>query len=167
MIGYSDEGWGQTFGRKKPDLTNLKTGQWVMFCGHCGYTHKPDCMIKPECPECRSRMQQIHAPAKPDMLRVSIENGKYTVIQDGAGRLKALRHGEEWRDCVGDNLIFHLAHYVDDLRKLAEDAVTAEESQYVDWAKLNKESPDHDPNYKIEYPESVKKLRERLEALKK
>jgi hypothetical protein len=101
------------------------------------------------------------------LLNVSIENGKYTVIQEATGRLHALRYGEPWRDCVGDNVIFHLAHYVANLRKLAEDAVIAEESQYVDWAKLNKDSPDYDPAYKVEYPESVKKLRARLEELKK
>jgi hypothetical protein len=101
------------------------------------------------------------------LLNVSIENGKYTVIQEAQGGTRALRYGEPWRDCVGDNLIRGLAGYVDDLRKLAEDAVTAEESQYVDWAKLNKDSPDYDPSYKVEYPESVKKLRARLEGLKK
>lgn len=99
------------------------------------------------------------------LLKVEIENGKYTVIQDASGRLHALRYGQEWRDCVGDNLIFHLAHYVNDLRKLADDAITAEESQYIDWARLNRDSPDYDPNYKIEYPDSVKNLRERFEGL--
>lgn len=59
MIGYSDEGWGREFGTKKADLSELQPGQWVMFCGHCGYQHKPDCMIKNECPNCRGRMLQV------------------------------------------------------------------------------------------------------------
>lgn len=54
----------------------------------------------------------------PDTLRVTVssEGNKYTVIQDAAGRTRALRYGKEWRDCVGDNLVLALAYEVDALR---------------------------------------------------
>jgi hypothetical protein len=49
-------------------------------------------------------------------------NDKYTVYQDQSGRLKALRYGEEWRDCVGDNLIYSMAVEIEELRgKLKND----------------------------------------------
>jgi len=52
------------------------------------------------------------------MLKVDIANGKYTVVMDESrGGLMALRYGEEWRDCCGDNLIYWLATELDELRK--------------------------------------------------
>lgn len=52
-----------------------------------------------------------------DWLCVTVAGGKYTVIQDSTGRLKALRYGEEWRDCCGDNLIYNLAYELQELRR--------------------------------------------------
>lgn len=52
-----------------------------------------------------------------DQLNVTVGNGKYTVIQDSDGRLRALRYGEEWRDCCGDNLVHALACEVENLRE--------------------------------------------------
>lgn len=52
-----------------------------------------------------------------DLLCVEVADGKYAVIQDETGCLKALRYGEEWRDCYGDNLIYWLAVELDELRK--------------------------------------------------
>lgn len=49
-------------------------------------------------------------------LRVTVGDGKYTVIQEADGHLRALRYGEEWRDCTGDGLILALAHEVERLR---------------------------------------------------
>ncbi len=43
-----------------------------------------------------------------DIERVTVADGKYTVVIDG-GTLTALRHGEPWRDLCGDNLIYWLA----------------------------------------------------------
>lgn len=54
---------------------------------------------------------------KPNMLSVAVGDGKYTVIQDATGKTYALRHGEPWRDCVGDNLVLALAYEVDALRE--------------------------------------------------
>jgi hypothetical protein len=51
-----------------------------------------------------------------DLLRVEVDGGKYAVVQDSAGRVFALRNGEPWRECVGDNLILALAQEVDRLR---------------------------------------------------
>lgn len=56
-------------------------------------------------------------------LRVTVGNGKYTVISDGSGNLRALRYGEEWRDCTGDGLILALAHEVEAARALHQRAV--------------------------------------------
>ncbi len=52
-----------------------------------------------------------------DLLKVSVYNDKYTVVQDSQGHLRALRYGEEWRDCCGDGLILALAQEVDELRQ--------------------------------------------------
>ncbi len=49
-------------------------------------------------------------------LNVPVADGKYTVLVAADGRLKALRHGEEWRDCVGDGLVLALAQEVEELR---------------------------------------------------
>ena len=54
-------------------------------------------------------------PEKQEHLRVSVNEGKYTVVHDENG-LRALRYGEEWRDCVGDNLICALAYTVEEER---------------------------------------------------
>lgn len=51
-----------------------------------------------------------------DLLRVTVCNGKYTVIQNSKGELRSLRYGEEWRECDGDGLILALAQEIDKLR---------------------------------------------------
>jgi hypothetical protein len=53
---------------------------------------------------------------KPDLLNITVADGKYTLIQTGQGQLKALRHGEEWRDLTGDNLILALGQEIEQLR---------------------------------------------------
>lgn len=55
------------------------------------------------------------------MLVCKIDN-KYTVIQDKNGKLYALRYGEQWRECVGDNLILRLAQEVVSLREIINNA---------------------------------------------
>lgn len=55
-----------------------------------------------------------------ELLRVTVGNGKYTVIQDAKGALRALRYGEEWRDCCGDGMILVLAQEVANLKELAK-----------------------------------------------
>ena len=51
-----------------------------------------------------------------DLLRVSIQNGKYKVVQRFKGSLEVLRHNQYWRDETGDNLILCLAQEIDELR---------------------------------------------------
>lgn len=43
------------------------------------------------------------------IVDVSVASGKYRVVMEHGGPLHALRHGEPWRDLVGDNLVFMLA----------------------------------------------------------
>ena len=50
-----------------------------------------------------------------DMVKVSICDGKYTIIQDASGRTSVLRHGEEWRDSTGDNVILGAAYEIQKL----------------------------------------------------
>lgn len=54
-------------------------------------------------------------------LNVTVGDGKYTVIQEANGRLRALRYGEPWpaRDdsLIGDNLVLALAQEVQALRE--------------------------------------------------
>jgi predicted HAD superfamily Cof-like phosphohydrolase len=63
-----------------------------------------------------------------DRLNVTVYDGKYTVIQDEQGRTRALRYGEEWRDCIGDGLILALAQEVDILR--STDAAVARVAEF-------------------------------------
>jgi len=51
-----------------------------------------------------------------DTTYVHVADGKYTVVL-GDNKFRALRYGEEWRDCCGDNLIFYLATELDEARK--------------------------------------------------
>lgn len=50
------------------------------------------------------------------VLEETVYDGKYTVILTDKGELKALRYGEDWRDCVGDGLILALAQKIEFLR---------------------------------------------------
>jgi len=52
--------------------------------------------------------------------RVTVANGKYTLIFDPRGGLRCLRHGEEWRDLVGDGMVLALMQEVQELRKEPE-----------------------------------------------
>lgn len=53
---------------------------------------------------------------KGDLLRVTVADGKYTVVQSAKGELYALRYNKIWHGCVADNLILALAYEVDKLR---------------------------------------------------
>jgi cell division protein FtsB len=50
------------------------------------------------------------------MLKLELAEGKYTYIYEN-GNQRALRYGEEWRDLTGDNLVYFLAHELDQLRQ--------------------------------------------------
>lgn len=48
------------------------------------------------------------------VIKVTVGDGKYTFIQDEDGSARALRYGEEWRDCTGDGLMLALAQAIDE-----------------------------------------------------
>ena len=50
---------------------------------------------------------------------IELDNGKYTVIYDENNQypMKCLRYGEEWRNLVGDNLIFWLCAKIEELEE--------------------------------------------------
>lgn len=50
---------------------------------------------------------------------IELDNGKYTVVYDETNSHpeKCLRYGEEWRDLVGDNLIFWLCKRIEELEE--------------------------------------------------
>ena len=61
------------------------------------------------------------------------------MLWDAENGLCALRHGERWRDCTGDNLIFSLATEVQNLRDQLEAAQktteTKEKEKHEDISK--------------------------------
>ena len=73
-------------------------------------------------------------------MKVEVADGKYTVIQNETGRLMALRYGEEWRDCCGDNLIYSLASELAAIRAEVDAAlarVAELEKANAAWALLH------------------------------
>lgn len=50
---------------------------------------------------------------------IELDNGKYTVVYDENNQypMKCLRYGKEWRDLVGDNLIFLLCAKIEELEE--------------------------------------------------
>ncbi len=53
-------------------------------------------------------------------MKVTIADGKYTVVCDEVKDLRALRYGKEWRDLTGDNLVAELALEIEELRTAIE-----------------------------------------------
>lgn len=47
-------------------------------------------------------------------MKIELDNGKYTYINDEQGQ-RALRHGLQWRNLVGDNLVLHMAYRIKEL----------------------------------------------------
>lgn len=50
---------------------------------------------------------------------IVLDNGKYMIVYDKTNSFpeKVLRYGEEWRNVVGDNLIFWLCVEIERLRE--------------------------------------------------
>lgn len=73
-----------------------------------------------------------------DMIKVSICDGKYTIIQDASGRTNVLRYGESWRDVTGDNVVLGAAYEIDKLqsriKRLEKDLSDA-------YAEMRKQHP--------------------------
>lgn len=51
--------------------------------------------------------------------KIELDNGKYTIVynEDNQYPKKCLRYGEEWRDLVGDNLVFWLCNRIQELEE--------------------------------------------------
>lgn len=78
-----------------------------------------------EARKCLMAMADIKLPVEPGpkiQMKVTVGDGKYTVIQREGEGLRALRYGDPWRDCTGDGLIYGLAAEVASLRGSLEDA---------------------------------------------
>ncbi len=71
-------------------------------------------------------------------MNVTVADGKYTVVvpEHPNEHLRALRYGEPWRDCVGDNLIYFLAVELDEARKQIESL--KQDNQMRDDAAFNR-----------------------------
>jgi hypothetical protein len=76
---------------------------------------------------------KVDIPRDGERLRVTVYDGKYTVVQSANGGLHALRYGEPWRDCVGDGLILALAQAVEALRAGTEGAQAVDDALAVAW----------------------------------
>lgn len=46
-------------------------------------------------------------------MRLKLGNGKYEYVREDSGEQYALRHGEEWRNLNGDNLIYYLSVHIE------------------------------------------------------
>lgn len=99
-----------------------------------------------------------------NLLEVTIADGKYTVIQAENGALRALRYGEEWRDCCGDNLIYYLAAEVADLRRWKDEALQVELSWDVQAVGIELNMPLGANIVKGILPE-IQKLKARIASL--
>ena len=53
------------------------------------------------------------------MKEIKLDDGKYTIVYDKTGSypVKCLRCGEEWRNLLGDNLIYWLCARIEELEK--------------------------------------------------
>lgn len=54
---------------------------------------------------------------KPNLLDVTVGDGKYHLVQTHAGNLSCTRYREPWRDCTGDQLILCLGQEIERLRE--------------------------------------------------
>lgn len=68
--------------------------------------------------------------SKQELFRVSVNDGKYTLIAYKDGGLEAFRYGEKWRDLTGDGLVFQLGCALNG--RIAE-ALNDEEPNYTFW----------------------------------
>lgn len=59
-------------------------------------------------------------PSPEPSFKVELSNGKYTYIREATGKQYALRHGEPWRDLVGDNLISDMGYKIEELEQRIE-----------------------------------------------
>ncbi|AGH32236.1 hypothetical protein VPHG_00173 [Vibrio phage 11895-B1] len=68
-------------------------------------------------------------------MKIDLFDGKYTYIFDN-GKQKALRHGGEWRDLTGDNLIYAMACRIEELDIQLSQAIEIIEDSGVDFNEV-------------------------------
>ena len=54
---------------------------------------------------------------------INLDDGKYTIIYNENNQypIKCLRYGEDWKDLIGDNLIFWLCKKIEELEEETND----------------------------------------------
>lgn len=77
------------------------------------------------------------------MAKIELSDGKYTVIDElgEGGGFRALRHGEEWRDLAGDNLVYAMFCEIERLRASREYCKTLVKGLTHENAILKGETP--------------------------
>lgn len=88
-------------------------------------------------------------------MKTEIKVGEYTVIHENGTNFHALRHGEQWRDLTGDNLVLALVSRIEHLEKLwlepTEQMVNAGLAEIQTWLdnlnelRINQEGSYIDP----------------------
>lgn len=71
---------------------------------------------------------------------IHLEDGKYTIVLRSDGAMHALRHGEPWRDLVGDKMVMAMAHEILELRQVVPaDGSVLQRADAWDavWQQLN------------------------------
>ncbi len=76
------------------------------ICDLCSQKHNPRVKCREYFKDPKNRKPEIDD--KKISYKIDVANGKYTVISYEDGGMKALRHGEEWQDLCGNNLVFFL-----------------------------------------------------------
>ena len=67
-------------------------------------------------------MNDNYNPNDPTNLTVvTVGDGKYTYVQRYDGGSYALRYGQQWQDCTGDNLVLCLAQEIETLKETLQD----------------------------------------------
>ena len=71
---------------------------------------------------------------EPNPLEITVDDGKYTVVQTPDGMLKVYRHGEECAQYAGNNLVLCLAQELDLTRVRLDtfESVNAELKKEID-----------------------------------
>lgn len=65
----------------------------------------------------------------PASTRIDVAAGKYTVVHEHGTGLRALRHGEPWRDLSGDGLVLALAQEIEALQEQVQQLQRAQKQQ--------------------------------------
>lgn len=56
-----------------------------------------------------------------EILKVTVDDGKYTIVQYDNGQVIVYRYGFKWRDCTGDGLILALAQEINKIQEEKND----------------------------------------------